>query len=259
LPLWTRPLLAGRFLALGVNGLGGVANIRFSMASRQTSALGFLFLGFFAMGRNVPCQSSQAHRDSPFDPGFAKASPTMVWGPNRPTRIQGHRSAITDVLRSANDFRGNVAMDGYMLDTKAFNGLVDGGISPELRGATARLYATHIQLDELNNTCSVDRRAVLLHMFEAIGPKQIPTETALWDVSKWGEAKWSVGGDYDRIFARLDALKRKPNNQHDALIAETAIKNDLTLVTNDRHMAQVCREFLGRVITLEEFLRESAK
>jgi hypothetical protein len=62
-----------------------------------------------------------------------------------------------------------VAMDGYMLDTNAFNGLVDGPISPELLAASAPLYATHIQLDELNNTCSAERRAELRHMFDAIG------------------------------------------------------------------------------------------
>jgi predicted nucleic acid-binding protein len=148
-------------------------------------------------------------------------------------------------------------MDGYMLDTNAFNGLVDGPISPELRGATAPLYATHIQLDELSNTRSVERRTELLHMFDAIGPKQIPTEAAVRGIGKWGEAKWSDGSAYNRIFARLETLGRKDNNRHDALIAETAIKNGFTLVTNDRHLAQVCRELHGRVVTLEEFLRES--
>jgi hypothetical protein len=40
-------------LGLGVNGFGGVASIRFRMASRQTSASGFLLLGFFAMEKHT--------------------------------------------------------------------------------------------------------------------------------------------------------------------------------------------------------------
>ena len=39
------------------------------------------------------------------------------------------------------------------------------------------------------------------------------------------------------------------NNKRDALIAETAIRNDLTLVTEDRDLAEVARDHGGAPIS----------
>jgi hypothetical protein len=61
-------------------------------------------------------------------------------------------------------------------------------------------------------------------------------ESAVRGISKWGVSKWSSGtGIYDLMLAVIRALdkgKEPPENQHrDILIAETAIKRGLTLIT----------------------------
>ena len=60
-------------------------------------------------------------------------------------------------------------MKGYMLDTTFFNKVADGSISVEAFSGLD-LFATHIQLDELQNTKSDARRAELLRRFAKISP-----------------------------------------------------------------------------------------
>ena len=78
------------------------------------------------------------------------------------------------------------------------------------------------------------------------------TETAVWGVSKWGQAKWSKDDQWKRIKSALDKLDKKENNRQDALIAETAIKNGYTLVTADRNLRKVAKDFGATCMTFEE-------
>ena len=90
----------------------------------------------------------------------------------------------------------------YMLDTTEFNAVAKGVISLSTY-AGFRVFATHVQLDELNNDPNDQRRAQLISTFEEIAPETLPTETALWDISKWDEAKWSAeDGLFDRMLTR---------------------------------------------------------
>ena len=51
---------------------------------------------------------------------------------------------------------------------------------------------------------------------------------------------------YSAIKAELDRLnKNKANNVQDSLIAETAIKNQFTLVTDDSDLCTVTKKFGG--------------
>ena len=67
-------------------------------------------------------------------------------------------------------------------------------------------------------------------------------------------------GVFDRMLVRLKALDtasgkkpRYPANQlRDILIAETAVKNGLTLVSDDVNLRCVTTEFGGNAITLTE-------
>jgi len=131
----------------------------------------------------------------------------------------------------------------YILDTNVFNHVLDGKISPEeLQGH--ELFATHVQRDELEQTNSSERRIKLLSVFKYVAPNLIPTKSAGWGVSRWGQCEWSDNdGVYEAILDRvkhLDEMSKKtklPENQsRDALIAETAIKAGLTLVTNDKNL-----------------------
>ena len=160
-------------------------------------------------------------------------------------------------------------MPRYMLDTNVFNHVLDGKINVDtLVGKD--LVATHVQRDELSKTNDEARRAALLNVFNELTPEQavtssavagisvaggaaasgggiVPTESAVWDVSRWEQAKW---GKRDNIFAgmraELDALnKRKGNNAHDILIAETAVRNGWVLVTSDTDLFAVVTRYGG--------------
>jgi predicted nucleic acid-binding protein len=48
--------------------------------------------------------------------------------------------------------------------------------------------------------------------------------------------------------------KAKSNNIQDALIAETALANDLTLVTEDRDLSQIVTDFGGAACNLRNVL-----
>ena len=158
---------------------------------------------------------------------------------------------------------------GYMLDTNVFNHVLDGRIdAAHLTGR--RLFATHIQLDEIRKTADLTRRQALLSVFSEITQEQqptstavagisvaglacagssgvVPTESAVWGVSRWGQAKW---GTRDNIFEAmrrdLDALnKRKRNNTYDVLIAETAFRNGWVLITADVDLFEIMTKYGG--------------
>lgn len=136
----------------------------------------------------------------------------------------------------------------YVLDTNIFNKLIDGIISVEQLPNDGEFVASHIQVDEINNTTDKERRARLLLQFTQLRPQIMPTESAVWGVSRWNHAKWDVPA-YEGLRHELDALNNgKPNNAHDALIAEVALTNGCTLLTADRHLVEVVKERGGKVV-----------
>ena len=83
----------------------------------------------------------------------------------------------------------------------------------------------------------------------------LPTETALWRLSKWREAKWSrEDGLFGELLQALNAKKNKANNCEDALIAETTIKQKLVLVTDDAVLRDVVQERGGCAQSFPDFL-----
>jgi predicted nucleic acid-binding protein len=158
------------------------------------------------------------------------------------------------------DLAGAQDPEVLMLDTNVFNHVLDGRIDPaRLQGK--RLVATHIQRDEILATGNAERRDALMALFIEFVPSRaptssavagisvagasnsgmVPTESFVWDVSCWDEAKWpKEDGLFEALRNDLDDLNGgKANNVKDVLIAETALRNGWTLVTDDRHLAQV--------------------
>ena len=135
----------------------------------------------------------------------------------------------------------------YVLDTCIFNKLADGVIEKCDLPTDGVFVATHIQLDELNNTRNVDRRAKLLLCFTTIRPEMEPTETYVVGTGRVGSFK--IGdGTLDKICSELDSLNNsKSNNVMDALCAEVALKNGHTLVTTDFDLKQAA-EACGCVV-----------
>jgi len=129
------------------------------------------------------------------------------------------------------------------VDTSVFNKLLDGELSFSSLPAGAEFVATHIQVDELNNTKNLVRRSKLSAQFAAVAPAIEPTESMVWDVSRRDSGKWSDDAMVGAIKSELDALKGgKGNNWQDALIAEVAVKNGFGLITCDYHLAHVAQK-----------------
>jgi hypothetical protein len=151
---------------------------------------------------------------------------------------------------------------GYMLDTNLFNRVADGDLAIEAFQGL-RLFATHVQLDELDATKNTSRVAALRKAFKLIDPKIVVTSSAAWNISKWDQAGWGAeDGVFQKILNRLGKLDAETGKMHrdphnpvrDVLIAETAIKNGLALISGDRNLRCVVKEFGGRAVD-EEVLR----
>ena len=104
---------------------------------------------------------------------------------------------------------------------------------------------------------------------------KIPTEAAVWGVSKWGQCKWGGGvkiptETFVLDVSRLDneaklgkgtyfELLQDGNQRHieDALIGETAIVNNLTLVSNDEAFKNRVKKLGGKTLSFNEFIEMS--
>jgi len=162
---------------------------------------------------------------------------------------------------------GNI-MQKYMVDTNIFNYILDhiADIGPVI--GKAEFLATHIQMDELTATSDIDRRCKLLQVFKDITSSTCLTESAVWGISRFGQAKfggstkappysslntddlvrsWTQEDDlFSPIKDRLDVMNGgKKNNAQDALISETSIKNGCILITHDRDLFLVTTEYGG--------------
>ncbi len=153
-------------------------------------------------------------------------------------------------------------MNDFMLDTSAFNKLLDQSFNIDQIRPGLKLFATRIQEDELRKTPDVARREQLVAIFSAFIDNEslMSTETMVWGVGRWGEGKWGAsGGHYPALRVRLDELEKKKNNVQDALVAETAILKNLCLVTDDKNLSIVTKEFGGRTLSVKEFVATNSE
>lgn len=140
----------------------------------------------------------------------------------------------------------------YVIDTNVFNWLVDGSITMDTLPSDREYVATHVQIDEINATKDVDRRAQLFLKFAEVRPRVVSTESSIWGVTRWGHGAWGSGEQYERILSALDAKNNsKKNNIQDSLIAEVALANGYTLITADKHLAEVVHHIGGDCILIE--------
>lgn len=150
-------------------------------------------------------------------------------------------------------------MPSYMFDTNVFNRILDGAVEmSEFRGK-AHFYATHVQHDELKRTSNTQRRQELIAVFEEVIDTKVPTESFVLDGVRLDEARLGSDGDqtYTAMKGELDKLNRKnPNNTQDALIAETAYKNQFTLVTEDTDLLNVAKKFGGKCADIKQMMVE---
>ena len=141
---------------------------------------------------------------------------------------------------------------GYMLDTNIFNRLAEGALFMGDLPINGEFFATSIQIQELNATKDHAYRAILIAKFTEMGPKLDRVKTTLWGYASWSEGSWGGVGDYFRkIKDEMDMLnKNKASNSADALIGEVSISNHHTLITTDKHLAEVVEKHGGGVLKI---------
>ena len=144
-----------------------------------------------------------------------------------------------------------------MLDTHLFDRVLDGEIArASLTGR--KLLVTGVQAAELRAIPDTkqQRRAELLQVFEEIAPELCLASSACWGVdgAGFGQAGWNDGtGRFNEMLARLKDIDHKPPHKHlnqtrDIVIAETAMKLNATLVSDDEKLRQVVLEFGGKAV-----------
>lgn len=160
-----------------------------------------------------------------------------------------------------------------MFDTNIFDSIIKNEIDISALQGKVEICSTHIQYDELAQTPDEVHRNKLIFLFCKISQKQA-TESANWEESNWDEAHWGgrvislessaygvsrygmskYGGSElsIAIWKELQEKKKKKNNSKDALIAETAMVNGLTLITHDNDLSKVSAKLGASVMTLKE-------
>ena len=149
-------------------------------------------------------------------------------------------------------------MKQYMVDTMIINRILDHGLDLKyFKRPDKQIFTTHVQRDEIINTKNETRRNELLSVFQEI-ENPIPTESALWGRSNWGESKWAADDLVEKILNELNKKDKRKSNPQDALIADTAIKNNYILITEDGPLYEVVTEiFNGSAQKLDDFLNSS--
>ncbi len=149
-------------------------------------------------------------------------------------------------------------MKQYMVDTMIINRILDHDLDLKyFKRQDMQIFTTHVQRDEINNTKNKTRRNELLSVFQEVD-NSIPTESALWDKSNWCESKWGTDDLVEKILEELDKKDKMKSNPQDALIADTAIKNNYILITEDDSLYYVVTEvFKGSAQKLDDFLNSS--
>ena len=140
-------------------------------------------------------------------------------------------------------------MADVIFDSNVFDDLVNGIMDISiLESKEINVFITHIQVDELNECPDKEKKVRLFGFLTEIRPEKIPTESFVIGTSRIGSAKISDGNLIEKL--RGDNYKKT----NDALIGETAIKNRLTLITNDIRFRNKVNELGGKAITVEELL-----
>lgn len=127
-----------------------------------------------------------------------------------------------------------------MLDTNIFNMLMSGSLQVTDLPSDGCFYATYVQREEINRTSNADIRRRLVDTFNAVTHEVAPVETALFGVTPFNEGKYGGGSETYQTLLRLLDMRNasRQNNFCDVLIAETAIANNMTLITSDGDLAE---------------------
>jgi len=138
-----------------------------------------------------------------------------------------------------------------IFDSNVFDDLIKGKLDLEIiKNISLENYITHIQVDEINECPDKEKRAKLFNFMTEIRPEKIPTESFIIGTSRIGYAKIGDGNLIKEL--RMENYKKT----NDALIGETAIENNLTLITNDRKFKNKVIQLGGIALTVDELIND---
>ncbi|MDF0716993.1 type II toxin-antitoxin system VapC family toxin [Muricauda sp. 334s03] len=138
-----------------------------------------------------------------------------------------------------------------IFDSNVFDDLITEKLDLRIvKNKSHEVYITHIQVDEINECYDKEKRARLFNSMTEVRPEKITTESFIIGTSRIGSAKIGNGNLFEQL--RMGNYKKT----NDALIGETAIKNNLTLITNDKKFKNKVIELGGNALTVEELINE---
>ncbi|MFW6026070.1 MAG: hypothetical protein ACOCRX_06985 [Candidatus Woesearchaeota archaeon] len=160
-------------------------------------------------------------------------------------KSKGERALRYYLMKESN----NKKKGKVMFDNDILNKIVEGELNMDkvINSEKFEFCATHIQTDQLSRCPNKDKRAKLTLEHSKLSPRIIPTETTILDISRINYSKLGKGEKYKKI------KKDNPNHIEDALIGETAIENNILLVTNDKKLRRKVKKEGGKAIGLKEF------
>lgn len=139
-----------------------------------------------------------------------------------------------------------------MFDSNVFDELINGKLDLKIiEENKLKIFITHVQVDEINECSDKEFRAKLFNFMTTIRPEKIPTESFIIGKSRIGSAKIGDG----KLIEKLRKGNRKSTN--DALIGETAIKNDITLITNDIKFKNKVKILGGSALSVDELIKRN--
>jgi predicted nucleic acid-binding protein len=173
------------------------------------------------------------------------------------------RARITAAPQDEN-VMADAVIPSYMLDTNVFDTLAKDSTRRLPEGK--RLVATDVQRDELARTPNESQRQYLLDKFREVDAEVLFASSLVFDVegAGWGQSFWNDGSSrFEKMLSELaqrDEKVRKWAGRdglgriRDIVIAETALKANAVLVSNDVNLCEVMSLFGGMAISLGEFL-----
>lgn len=111
-------------------------------------------------------------------------------------------------------------------------------------------FITTIQTDEIADISDDKKRKRRQNflMLADLRPKVVSLSLGIWDLARFDYMHLGPAQVYYKL------LNPSGNNKHDAAIADTAVREGCTLVTNDMKLYRKMKKYGYSVLTFEEFL-----
>ena len=168
--------------------------------------------------------------------------------------LEGSKILREHLLIESNQ-KKNKYSEKIIFDSNVFDDMVSGKLEIDKlinfkEKTESEFYISHIQNDEIQSCRDEEKRKKLSLFMHKLRPILIATETFVFDISRFGEAKLGNGDIYSKI--------KGENIKHleDALIGEVAIKNNFLLITNDRRLKAKVEELGGKCLFVEGFIKK---